>query len=130
MIIAASGSIGKAVPSPCSLEGAAAPFIAVENIFPLFERKPEKLFSPLSPGFLRHHLDEFCRTRFFFFTIFFEFFCLSTSLATMDSAEILRMNRMLEVEELAFRQQLEEAVSIYLYFSFFLPSLPIFPTTS
>ena len=33
----------------------------------------------------------------------------------MDAVEILRMNRMLEVEELAFHLQLQEPVSICQY---------------
>lgn len=42
----------------------------------------------------------------------------------MDGAELLRMNRMLEVEALSFQLQLEKAVSHFLVISFYLALIP------
>ena len=116
MTIIALRAIHEAAPSMHNLEFVATPFLAKENIFAnnrrnhFLWRKREIVFSVSL--FLREEAAIFSQI-------------LVNFTWKMDSGEILQMNRLLEVESLSFKLQLEDAVSNLVYFDLFTDSTPL-----
>ena len=116
MTIIASRAIHEAAPSMHNLEFVTTPFLTKENIFAknrrnhFLWRKREIVFS----------VSLFLREEAAIFSQILVNFTWKT-----DSAEILRMNRLLEVESLSFKLQLEDAVSNLVYFDLFTDSTPL-----
>ena len=82
-----------------------------------FCKQPKKPLSLLSPEKIGRHFVSFCE-ELFFLENFCNFFKIST--LKMDSDEILRMNRLLEVEALSFKLQLKDAVSNLVHIQFLI----------
>ena len=104
--------ISKDAPLSCNLEDAATPFLAGQTFSRFLRESQRSSFLHFLWVFSNAILDSFAKSLFFDkFSIVWDHQLFFTIMA--DPQEVVRMVRMLEVEDLAFRTQLKDAVSLF-----------------